>query len=107
MELLEQNNEELLNRLSTMRATRQPIPLSWVEGPSYSSPCLPALIFPILLTAIQRVLDLALDRIDDRYTKNEQCIKWSRVAVQAVSAGNAVLRDQDLEELAERIKFRR
>lgn len=58
-----------------------------------------------LLTAIQRVLDLALEKIDNRYTKNKERIKWSRIIVQAVSSGNRVLRDQDLEELANRVKI--
>ena len=57
-----------------------------------------------LLTAARRILDEALERLDNRYTKNPEKIKWSRVAVHAISVANSVLGDCDLEELQERVK---
>jgi hypothetical protein len=58
-----------------------------------------------LLAAAKRVLDEALQRLDNRYTKNPDKIKWSRVAVHTISVANSVLRDQDLSELESRIEY--
>jgi hypothetical protein len=56
-----------------------------------------------LLAAAERVLDEALHRIDNKYTKNPDKIKWSRVAIQAVSVANNLLRDEDLQSLESRL----
>ena len=57
-----------------------------------------------VLTAIQRILDEALQRLDNRYTKNSEKIQWSRIVAQAASASAALLRDEDLDQLTERVK---
>ena len=58
-----------------------------------------------LLTAADRILSEALQRINNKYTKNPEKIKWSRVAVQAISVANSVLRDEDLAQLEARIDY--
>ena len=58
-----------------------------------------------LLEAVQRVLDFSLERLNNRYTKNPEKIKWARVTIQAVTAANNVLRDQDLQELSDKVSL--
>ena len=57
-----------------------------------------------LLSSIQRVLDIAHDKLDNRYTKVSDKIKWARIITGAVSAGASVLKDAELEQLAQRIE---
>lgn len=56
-----------------------------------------------LLEAVAHVLDMAIERIEGRYTRNEERIKWARVAIQAVTAATEVLRDKALDELDRRV----
>lgn len=55
-------------------------------------------------SAIDRILELSLAKIENRYTKGNERIAWCRVIVQAVSAGNDILSDHDLEDLKNRIE---
>jgi hypothetical protein len=57
----------------------------------------------IYLQYVNRVLEKALYKYEHRQTKNRERIAWGRLIVQAVSTGNAVLKDQELETLAERL----
>jgi hypothetical protein len=57
-----------------------------------------------LLAAARRVLDLSLDKIDNRYTKGSEKVAWARVVIQAITAADDVLNDADLEELKARIE---
>lgn len=56
-----------------------------------------------LLEAGQRVLNMALERMEGRYTKNAERIKWARIVASIISAVTGVMRDSDLDELMERI----
>ena len=56
------------------------------------------------LEAVDRILDYAFNRLFNRYTKNSEKLKWARIITSAVSAGNQVLRDQDLDSLNKRLK---
>lgn len=57
-----------------------------------------------LLRVVDRVIEKGLSYLDGKYTKNPERLGWARVVISAVSAGNDILRDADLEDLAERVK---
>lgn len=57
-----------------------------------------------LLRAIQRVLDVAFPKFEGRNTKNSEKLSWGRLIVQAVSAGASVLKDAELDQLAQKIE---
>lgn len=56
-----------------------------------------------LIEAGARVLDLALQRMEGRYTKNTERIKWARIIAGTISATAGVLKDADLDDLAMRV----
>lgn len=51
------------------------------------------------LQYIQRVVELALYKFEHKQTKNSERIAWGRLVVQAITAGNAMLKDQDLQAI--------
>lgn len=57
-----------------------------------------------LLEAGARVLDMALERMSGRYTKNAERLGWARVVASVMSAASGVLRDSDLDELKVRLE---
>ena len=57
-----------------------------------------------VLEAIRRVMDTAFTRLDNRYIKNQEKLGWARVIVGAAGAAASLLRDEDLDELKERIE---
>lgn len=57
-----------------------------------------------VLEAIKRVLDLSFSKLENRYTKNPEKIKWSRIVVQASAAAGSLLRDTDLDDLKARVE---
>lgn len=58
----------------------------------------------VYLDYVRRVLEKAIDKYEHRQTRNNQRIAWGRLIVQACKAGNDVLKDVVLEELAEEIE---
>jgi len=56
-----------------------------------------------LIEAGGRVLEMALSRMEGRYTKNTERIKWARIVASIISATGGVMRDRQLDELEARI----
>lgn len=56
------------------------------------------------MSALDFIIENGRERVMNRWTKNEEKLAWSRVVVQAVSAGAALLRDHELEELTLRLE---
>jgi hypothetical protein len=56
------------------------------------------------LTILRRVVDLALEKYENKYTKNMERIRWGRLLVVAASTVNSVLNDTDLDDLKNRIR---
>ena len=57
-----------------------------------------------LVEAVGRVIEVGLFRLDNKYTKNLERIKWARVVTQAVGVASEVLRELELEEVKRRIE---
>lgn len=57
-----------------------------------------------LIEAGGRVLDIALERMEGRYTRNPERIKWARIVASIISAVGGILRDVDLDELKARVE---
>jgi hypothetical protein len=56
------------------------------------------------LDYISRVLEMALYKFEHKQTKNSERIRWGRLIVHGITAGTAVLKDQDLEALQQRLQ---
>jgi hypothetical protein len=56
------------------------------------------------LDYVQRVLAMAIYKYEHKQTKNSERIAWGRLVINAIAAGNSVLKDQDLDDLQERIQ---
>ena len=52
-----------------------------------------------LLDAGGRVLDMAIARMEGRYTKNSEKLGWARVIASIISATAGVMRDADLDDI--------
>jgi len=57
-----------------------------------------------LLSSLWLVLDFAMDKLLTKQASAKEKPGWARVAVAAASAAGAILRDEDLDVLAERVK---
>jgi len=58
---------------------------------------------PEIRQSLQWLISTSLQRLSNKWTKNKERLAWARVLVQASNAATVLLRDQDLEELEERI----
>lgn len=56
-----------------------------------------------LLNDLVKVTRVAFEKYENERTKNSERQAWGRLIVNAVSAASGVLRDADLDELAERV----
>jgi len=57
-----------------------------------------------VLTALERIITLAFEKLGNRYTQNDQKLAWSRVIVSGCAAAGGLLRDVDLDELRLRVE---
>jgi hypothetical protein len=53
---------------------------------------------------IDRLVETAYTKAQGKYCKNSERISWIRAITGLVNAGNQVLKDQDLEELSQRLE---
>ena len=58
-----------------------------------------------LLGVLERVRDIAFEKLELRNTKNADMMKWSRIIIQSCSASNSLLRDKENEELDSRLRI--
>ncbi len=55
------------------------------------------------LTLLDRLIESAFTKTQNKYCKNNERIQWTRVIALLVKAGSSILKDQDLDELTERV----
>ncbi|MCJ7632585.1 hypothetical protein MUP77_09370 [Candidatus Bathyarchaeota archaeon] len=56
------------------------------------------------LSAIDRVLEMAFEKLENRYTKNPERLAWARIAVSCCISGSSILNDSTLEDLVRRVE---
>jgi hypothetical protein len=59
---------------------------------------------PYLLAQLRILLDYSMQRIQTRQTAAKAKPRWARIAVSAASAAASILRDDDLEDIHQRIQ---
>lgn len=52
---------------------------------------------------IDHVIELARKKLMNRWVKCPEKISWARIAIQAASSGNEILKDSELEDLSRRL----
>lgn len=55
------------------------------------------------LSLIDRLLELAYAKVQNRYCKNRERVAWIRAITGLVNAGASVLKDSDLDDLSRRL----
>ena len=58
-----------------------------------------------LLGVLERVRDIAFEKLELRNTKNADMMKWARIIIQSCTASNSLLRDKENEELDSRLRI--
>ena len=58
----------------------------------------------VYLHHIMKVLEKSLYKFEHKQTKNSVRLAWGRLIVQAVSTGNRILADQELDNLTKRVE---
>jgi hypothetical protein len=58
----------------------------------------------VYLQQLDQVIELSLYKYTHKQTKNSERIRWGRLSVQAVQASASIVKDIDLDSLAERMR---
>jgi hypothetical protein len=78
-------------------------PTNTIEHPSHAAPPAEEQTRQWLLQQLREIMEIAMQRVTTTKTPSSDRIKWSRIAIAAGQACNAILRDVEIDALKQQI----